>query len=45
MVHFFEADWTARNTTFSADPSLGNSLRRWVALRITLFSDSMALVV
>ena len=45
IVQRSDACWIARYTTLSADASLGNVLRFLVAARITLFSDSMALVV
>ncbi|SET06231.1 hypothetical protein SAMN04487962_10417 [Marinobacter segnicrescens] len=45
MVHFFEACWIAKKATFSAELSVVESLRRLVALWMTLFSNAMALVV
>ena len=45
MVHFLEACCIARNATFSAESSVGKSFLCLVALRSTLFNDSMALVV
>ena len=45
IVHFRDACWMARYTTFKAYWSLGKILRWRMALRITLLSDSMALVV
>ena len=45
IVHFCDAFWMAKYITFNADWSLGNILRLLIDLRITLFSDSMALVV
>lgn len=45
IVHFFAACSTAKYTTFSAERSLGKMRRLLMALRITLLSDSMALVV
>src|SRR5512147_193141 len=45
IVHVFAACSIARYTTFSAERSLGKIRRLLMALRITLFSDSMALVV
>jgi len=45
MVHFFAAASMAKYTTFIAAWSCGNTLRFFTALRITLFTDSMALVV
>jgi len=41
----FDASIADRYTTFSAAVSLGKSLRFLTDLRITLFSDSIALVV
>jgi hypothetical protein len=40
-----EAACVAKNTTFIAEASLGNIRRFFVAFRITLLSDSIALVV
>jgi hypothetical protein len=45
MVHFFAACSMAKYTTFSAERSLGKMRRLLMALRMTLFSDSMAFVV
>jgi hypothetical protein len=45
IVHFCEAAWIASHTTFFTASSVGNTLRFLIACRITLFSDSMALVV
>ena len=45
MVHFLEAAPIARKTTFIAAWSCGNTLRFFTAWRITLFRDSIALVV
>jgi hypothetical protein len=45
ITHLFDASRTARHTTFLAASSLGNTFRFLVALRMTLFNDSMALVV
>ncbi|TJP35680.1 hypothetical protein C9Z85_20865 [Escherichia coli] len=45
IVHFCEAAWIASHTTFFTESSVGNTLRFLMACRITLFSDSMALVV
>ena len=45
IVHFFDASWVAKKTTFLAESSVGNSLRFLMTFLITLLSDSMALVV
>lgn len=45
MVHFLDAAWIARYTTFFAESSVGNSLRFLIAFLTTLLSDSIALVV
>ena len=45
IVHFFDASWIARYTSFNADSAFGYCLRFRVNLRITLFTDSIALVV
>ena len=45
IVHFFDASWIARYTSFNADSAFGYCLRFRVNLRITLLTDSIALVV
>lgn len=45
MVHFFDASWIARYTSFNALSPLGYCFRFRVNFRITLFTDSIALVV
>ena len=45
IVHFLAACSIARYTTFNAERSLGKIRRLWMALRITLLRDSIALVV
>lgn len=45
IAYFLVAAWMARYTTFMADSSVGNTLRSLVVLRMTLLSNSMALVV
>ena len=45
IVHFSEACLIAKYTTFLAESSVGNTFRFLVAFRITLFKDSIALVV
>ncbi len=45
IVHFLEADSMAKNTILNAELSCLKILRFRIALRITEFNDSMALVV
>lgn len=45
MVRVFDASRIDRYTTFIAESSVGNSLRLFTALRITLFRDSMAMTL
>ena len=45
IVHFFDASWIARYTSFNAVSALGYCLRLRVNFRITLLTDSIALVV
>ena len=45
IVHFRLACSMARYTTFLAESSVGNTIRRLVAARITQFKDSTMLVV
>ena len=45
IVHLFDASWIAMYTIFKADSALGYCLRLRVNLRITLLTDSIALVV
>jgi hypothetical protein len=42
---FLDARKVAKYTTFMAELSFGNNFQSFVAARITLLSDSMALVV
>jgi len=44
MVHFLDASMIARYTTFLAELSEGNNYLFLIALRMTLLSDSIALV-
>jgi hypothetical protein len=45
IVHFFDASWIAKYTSFKADSPFGYCFRFRVNLRITLFTDSIAFVV
>src|SRR6266704_2845664 len=45
IVQRFDASWIARYTSLIADAALGYCLRLRVNFRITLLTDSMALVV
>jgi hypothetical protein len=45
IVQRFDASWIARYTNFNADSPLGYCLRFRVNFRITLLTDSIALVV
>ena len=45
IVHFWDADWIASYTTFFTESSVGNTLRFLILWWITLFCDSMAIVV
>ena len=45
IVHFFDASWIARYTSYNALSALGYCFRFRVNFRITLLTDSIALVV
>ena len=45
IVHFFDASWIAKYTNVSADSEFGYCFRFRVNFWITLFTDSIALVI
>jgi hypothetical protein len=45
ILYFFDASWIAKQTSFNTDSTFMYCLQFLVNLRITLFTDSVALVV